>query len=169
VQGLENALFILTSVMSHAKPDKAICDAGLKAQSIDSGLPFVYGRDDVKYVKCSDEHGVIEDPKGVLKINEKLRLVSGHCDPTCNVHDWYVGMRKGQVDAVADICTRQGILKTGEALRDVASKVRALLCVHWGCQWNSRKSCLSPTDVRANVPSAIAVSSVTRPNVGCSA
>ena len=29
----ENALFILTSVMSHAKADKAICDAGLKAQS----------------------------------------------------------------------------------------------------------------------------------------
>ena len=37
----ENALFILTSVMSHAKPQKAICDAGLKAQSVDSGLPFI--------------------------------------------------------------------------------------------------------------------------------
>jgi 3-hydroxy-D-aspartate aldolase len=37
--------------MSHAKPDKAICDAGLKAQSVDSGLPIVYGRDDVKYIK----------------------------------------------------------------------------------------------------------------------
>jgi 3-hydroxy-D-aspartate aldolase len=59
----ENALFILTSVMSHAKPGKAICDAGLKAQSVDSGLPFIYGRDDVKYVKCSDEHGVIEYPE----------------------------------------------------------------------------------------------------------
>ena len=31
----ENALFILTSVMSHAKPDLAVCDAGLKAQSVD--------------------------------------------------------------------------------------------------------------------------------------
>ena len=63
----ENALFILTSVMSHAKPDQAVCDAGLKAQSVDSGLPFVYGRDDVKYIKCSDEHGVIEDKGGVLE------------------------------------------------------------------------------------------------------
>ncbi len=35
----ENALFILTSVMSHAKPQLAVCDAGLKAQSVDSGLP----------------------------------------------------------------------------------------------------------------------------------
>jgi 3-hydroxy-D-aspartate aldolase len=33
--------------MSHAKADKAICDAGLKAQSVDSGLPVVFGRDDV--------------------------------------------------------------------------------------------------------------------------
>lgn len=102
----ENALFILTSVMSHAKPDKAICDAGLKAQSVDSGLPFVYGRDDVKYVKCSDEHGVIDDPEGVLKINEKLRLVPGHCDPTCNVHDWYVGVRDGVVETVWPISAR---------------------------------------------------------------
>jgi 3-hydroxy-D-aspartate aldolase len=102
----ENALFILTSVMSHAKADKAICDAGLKAQSVDSGLPFVYGRDDVKYIKCSDEHGVIEDKGGVLKINEKLRLVPGHCDPTCNVHDWYVGVRNGKVETLWPVSAR---------------------------------------------------------------
>ncbi|WP_018238009.1 3-hydroxy-D-aspartate aldolase BhcC [Ensifer sp. BR816] len=102
----ENALFILTSVMSHAKSDKAICDAGLKSQSVDSGLPFVYGRTDVKYVKCTDEHGVIEDPNGVLKINEKLRLVPGHCDPTCNVHDWYVGVRNGRVETLWPVSAR---------------------------------------------------------------
>jgi len=102
----ENALFILTSVMSHAKADKAICDAGLKAQSVDSGLPFIFGRDDVEYVKCSDEHGVIADPKGVLKVNEKLRLVPGHCDPTCNVHDWYVGVRNGKVETLWPVSAR---------------------------------------------------------------
>ncbi len=102
----ENALFILTSVMSHAKADKAICDAGLKAQSVDSGLPVVFGRDDVEYVKCSDEHGVIADPQGVLAINERLRLVPGHCDPTCNVHDWYVGVRDGKVETVWPVSAR---------------------------------------------------------------
>ncbi|MBS7708090.1 3-hydroxy-D-aspartate aldolase BhcC [Chelatococcus asaccharovorans] len=102
----ENALFILTSVMSHAKPTLAVVDAGLKAQSVDSGLPFVYGRDDVKYIKCSDEHGVVEDLGGVLKINEKLRLVPGHCDPTCNVHDWYVGVRNGKVETLWPISAR---------------------------------------------------------------
>jgi len=100
------ALFILTSVMSHAKADKAICDAGLKAQSVDSGLPVIYGRDDVEYIKCSDEHGVIDDPKGVLKVNDKLKLVPGHCDPTCNVHDWYVGVRNGKVETVWPVSAR---------------------------------------------------------------
>lgn len=101
-----NALFILTSVMSHAKADKAICDAGLKAQSVDSGLPFIFGRDDVEYIKCSDEHGVIADPQGILAINEKLKLVPGHCDPTCNVHDWYVGLRNGKVETLWPVSAR---------------------------------------------------------------
>ncbi|RDE22857.1 DSD1 family PLP-dependent enzyme [Motiliproteus coralliicola] len=102
----ENALFILTTVMSHTKTDKAICDAGLKAQSVDSGLPFIFGRDDVEYIKCSDEHGVISDPQGALKINDKLKLVPGHCDPTCNVHDWYVGVRNGKVESLWPVSAR---------------------------------------------------------------
>lgn len=102
----ENAMFILTSVMSHAKADKAIVDAGLKVQSVDSGLPVIYGRDDVEYVKCSDEHGVVMDTAGVLKINDKLKLVPGHCDPTANVHDWYVGVRNGKVECVWPISAR---------------------------------------------------------------
>ncbi|WP_432698079.1 3-hydroxy-D-aspartate aldolase BhcC [Marinobacterium sp. YM272] len=102
----DNALFILTSVMSHAKTDKAICDAGLKAQSVDSGLPFIFGRDDVEYIKCSDEHGVISDPNGALKVNDKLRLVPGHCDPTCNVHDYYVGVRNGKVETLWPVSAR---------------------------------------------------------------
>ena len=102
----ENALFLLTSVMSRAQPGKAICDAGLKVQSIDSGLPVVFGRDDIAYTACSDEHGTLADPGGVLKINDRLRLVPGHCDPTCNLHDWYVGVRDGQVECLWPVSAR---------------------------------------------------------------
>ncbi|MFZ0498615.1 MAG: 3-hydroxy-D-aspartate aldolase BhcC [Steroidobacteraceae bacterium] len=102
----EHALFVLTSVMSRAKPGQAICDAGLKVQSLDSGLPFIHGRTDVKYVNASDEHGVIEDLRGVLRINERLKLVPGHCDPTCNLHDWYVGVRNGKVEVVWPVSAR---------------------------------------------------------------
>ena len=106
ISEFENALFVLTSVMSHVKPDVAICDAGLKALAVDSGLPAVYGRPDLDYVKCSDEHGVIADPDGTLAINQRLRLVPGHCDPTCNLHDWYVGMRDGSVECLWPVTAR---------------------------------------------------------------
>ena len=49
-----------------------------------------------------DEHVA----EGVLKINEKLRLVPGHCDPTCNVHDWYVGVRNGKVETLWPVSAR---------------------------------------------------------------
>jgi len=102
----ENALFILTSVMSRARAGQAVCDAGLKVMSLDSGLPVVHGRDDVAYINASDEHGVLEDKRGVLRINEKLKLVPGHCDPTCNLHDWYVGVRNGKVEVVWPVSAR---------------------------------------------------------------
>jgi 3-hydroxy-D-aspartate aldolase len=102
----ENALFVLTSVMSLANPGRAVCDAGLKALSLDSGLPVIHGRNDVKYVSVSDEHGVIEDERAALRINERLKLVPGHCDPTCNLHDWYVGVRNGKVEAVWPVSAR---------------------------------------------------------------
>jgi 3-hydroxy-D-aspartate aldolase len=106
IHEFENSLFIWTSVMSHTKADKAICDAGLKAQSVDSGLPVIFGRDDVEYIKCSDEHGVIADPDGILKINDKLKLIPGHCDPTCNVYDMYVGVRNGKVECLWPVTAR---------------------------------------------------------------
>jgi 3-hydroxy-D-aspartate aldolase len=102
----QNALFVLSSVMSRAKPGLAVCDAGLKVLSVDSGLPVVHGRDDVKYINVSDEHGVIEDKDGVLRVNDRLKLIPGHCDPTCNLHDWYVGVRNGKVEVVWPISAR---------------------------------------------------------------
>lgn len=106
ISEFQNSLFIWTSIMSKTKEDVAICDAGLKAQSVDSGLPVIYGRTDVEYTKCSDEHGVISDPSNVLKLNDKLKLIPGHCDPTCNVYDWYVGVRNGKVECLWPVTAR---------------------------------------------------------------
>jgi 3-hydroxy-D-aspartate aldolase len=106
ISEFENSLFIWTSIMSHAKADIAICDAGLKSQSVDSGLPVIHGRDDLEYIKCSDEHGVISDPSGALKLNDKLNLIPGHCDPTCNLHDWYVGLRNEEVECLWPVTAR---------------------------------------------------------------
>jgi len=106
----ENSLFIYTAVMSKVKSDKAICDAGLKAQSVDSGMPVIFGRNDIEYVKCSDEHGVISDPHNTLRLNDKLKLVPGHCDPTVNVYDWYVAIRDDRVEALWPVTARGMVL-----------------------------------------------------------
>ncbi len=106
IHEFENSLFIWTSIMSKAKAEKAICDAGLKAQSVDSGLPVIFGRADIEYIKCADEHGVITDPNNSLKLNDKLKLIPGHCDPTCNVYDWYVGIRDGKVECLWPVTAR---------------------------------------------------------------
>ena len=59
---------------------------------------------------------MIDDPQGVLKVNDKLRLVPGHCDPTCNVHDWYVGVRGGKVEVrLAGFGAWQGLLRQTSA------------------------------------------------------
>ena len=67
---------------------------------------MIHGHDDVRYTGCSDEHGVIADPAGALAINDRLRLVPGHCDPTCNLHDWYVGLRAGTVETLWPVSAR---------------------------------------------------------------
>jgi D-serine deaminase-like pyridoxal phosphate-dependent protein len=101
----EHSLFVLTTVMSTPTSDRAVVDAGLKASSVDSGMPTVWGREGLKYARASDEHGVIEG-KGLPRLGEKLLLVPGHCDPTVNLHDWYVCVRRGVVEALWPITAR---------------------------------------------------------------
>ena len=82
----EHSLFVWTTVMSCA-PDRAIVDAGLKASSVDSGMPRVFDTPGVEYIKASDEHGVLQLSAGVsLPLGHKLKIVPGHCDPTVNLY-----------------------------------------------------------------------------------
>jgi 3-hydroxy-D-aspartate aldolase len=103
----EHSLFVLATVMSRPNPKIAVVDAGLKASSVDSGMPTVWRRDNLTYKKASDEHGVIEIGEGAAPaLGEKLLLVPGHCDPTVNLYDWYVCVRKGFVEEIWPITAR---------------------------------------------------------------
>ncbi len=104
----EHALFVLATVMSRAKPGRAIVDAGLKASSVDSGMPAVWRRPGLSYTLASDEHGFIEIAAGTEApaLGEKLLLVPGHCDPTINLYDWYVCVRGEVVEALWPIAAR---------------------------------------------------------------
>jgi 3-hydroxy-D-aspartate aldolase len=100
----EHALFVLSTVMSRPTPEVAIVDAGLKASSMDSGMPGVWQKD-LRYTHASDEHGWVEG-KSPPALGEKLLLVPGHCDPTINLYDWYVCIRGGVVADLWPITAR---------------------------------------------------------------
>ena len=74
--------------------------------SAESGLPTVFGADDIEYIGISDEHGVLDDPANRLRLNDRVKLVPGHCDPTCNLHDWYVGIRGDRVECLWPVSAR---------------------------------------------------------------
>ncbi len=104
----EQSLFVLATVMSAPASDRAVVDAGLKASSVDSGMPLVHGRPGVEYIKVSDEHGVLKITNGAKapRLGEKMLLVPGHCDPTVNLYDWLVCVRKGRVEALWPVSAR---------------------------------------------------------------
>ncbi len=106
VHDFSNSLFVYTSIMSKTRPGHAVCDAGTKAVSVDSGMPLVYGDADLEYLSCSDEHGVLSDKGNRLKLNDKIKLIPGHCDPTVNLYDWFVGVRNGRVEALWPVTAR---------------------------------------------------------------
>jgi len=107
----DHALFVRTAVMSRPHALRAIVDAGLKASSVDSGMPTVWGRPDLRFVKASDEHGVIETAgASALRLGEALMLVPGHCDPTVNLYDEIVCFRGDRVEAVWPVAARGALL-----------------------------------------------------------
>jgi 3-hydroxy-D-aspartate aldolase len=107
VREFEHSLFILATVMSHTVATRAVVDAGLKAHSVDSGMPLVADVNGAAYTKASDEHGVIElAGPGTLKLGQKVRLVPGHCDPTVNLYDWLICYRGENVEAIWPISAR---------------------------------------------------------------
>lgn len=107
----EHALFVRTAVLSRTQPTRAVLDAGLKASSIDSGMPTLWQRPELKYVKAADDHGVLEVPvDSSLALGDALMLVPGHCDPTVNLYDELVCIRGDRVEAIWPIAARGALL-----------------------------------------------------------
>jgi D-serine deaminase-like pyridoxal phosphate-dependent protein len=102
----EHALFVYATVMSVPAAERAVVDAGLKALAVDSGLPLPWHLPSVAYQRPSDEHGVLDLGQSNVRLarGDKVLLVPGHCDPTVNLHDWYVGVRGLCTDAAHVEC-----------------------------------------------------------------
>ncbi len=110
-KAFEPSLFVWATVMSRPAQERAIVDAGLKALAFDSGPPVVWDEPAATYERASDEHGrlAVTGATNRLQIGDKIRLVPGHCDPTVNLYDWYVGIRNKWVEAIWPITARGAV------------------------------------------------------------
>lgn len=105
-----HALFVVTTVISRAGQGIVVVDCGHKGVAVDSGMPDVWERPGLRFAGASDEHGKIVVEDGATPaLGERLRLVPGHCDPTVDRYDWYVGVRKGRVECLWPIAARGGM------------------------------------------------------------
>ncbi|MEO1017093.1 MAG: DSD1 family PLP-dependent enzyme [Pseudomonadota bacterium] len=104
----QQSLFVLSTVMSAARNGVAVVDCGHKSVAIDAGPPLVHDWPGVVCERNSDEHGHlrVDATAQPLKVGQRLKLVPGHCDPTVDRHDWYVGVRQGRVEMVWPVAAR---------------------------------------------------------------
>jgi D-serine deaminase-like pyridoxal phosphate-dependent protein len=101
----EHALFVKSQVISRGDMH-AVVDAGHKSHAIDSGPPRVWRRD-LRFENAGDEHGrLLPDRDPLPGLGDTVWLVPGHCDPTVNLHDVYVGVRGGLDDGVVETLWR---------------------------------------------------------------
>jgi D-serine deaminase-like pyridoxal phosphate-dependent protein len=87
------SLFVQASIVSVNQPGLAVCNAGLKSFATDSGKPKpVAGAPaGAAYRFMGDEHGGIEFPAASADapaLGAAVELLTSHCDPTVNLHDW---------------------------------------------------------------------------------
>lgn len=103
-----HSLFVWATVMSRPSEHRAVVDAGHKAYSIESGMPMLPDFPDATLDRAADEHGriILKRPTNELRLGDKIRLIPGHCDPTVNLHDWYVGVRNGRVEKLWPVAAR---------------------------------------------------------------
>lgn len=112
----EHSLFVYATIMSTPTTERAILDAGLKAFAFDSGPPEVVGLAGAVYERPSDEHGNLNVAACNVRprLGDKILLIPGHCDPTINLHDWYIGVRglgteRARVESVWPVAARGAV------------------------------------------------------------
>ena len=103
----EQALSILSTVLSRPKPELCATDSGLKACAVDHGNPSVKGIDGGTVLFLSDEHASIALPPGCsVRPGERVELWPSHIDPTINLHDVLYAVDGDEVVAVWPVTAR---------------------------------------------------------------
>jgi D-serine deaminase-like pyridoxal phosphate-dependent protein len=107
--GYQPAALVVSTVVSHPKPNIVTCDAGHKSVSADAGVPtcMVAGRANLVPLKPSEEHLPIEVSAGEIPaIGELLYLIPRHVCPTVNNFDDAVIVEGGRAVSVERVTAR---------------------------------------------------------------
>lgn len=106
--GYKNALTIMTTVISHPEPQRAVVDAGYKSLSTDMGYAEPCERADLRYHPAGDEHGILEWDEGQpgVQIGDRIAMIPSHIDTTVVLHEKYYACRKGRVEAIWNVSGR---------------------------------------------------------------
>jgi D-serine deaminase-like pyridoxal phosphate-dependent protein len=89
----KTALYVQCMVLSNNYRGSATIDGGFKCFSMDGPIPRPArgAPDGASYRFYGDEFGkiMLAQKSGALALGEKIELVTPHCDPTVNLHDFY--------------------------------------------------------------------------------
>jgi D-serine deaminase-like pyridoxal phosphate-dependent protein len=105
------AMTVHSTVVSARSRERVTLDAGLKALYRDTGVPRVVSPDgDLHYDWFGDEYGKIsygpDHSGGELVAGDRVVLAASHCDPTVNLHDFFVVVEDGIVTDIWPIDLR---------------------------------------------------------------
>jgi D-serine deaminase-like pyridoxal phosphate-dependent protein len=106
----EQAVTVLTTVISRPDKTRAIIDAGKKSISCDEGISS-FTRQGLTLHTLNEEHGHvrIDDPDTDLSVGDKLEIVPIHGCTTIPIYDHYILIRNNHVESIEPIQARHAI------------------------------------------------------------
>ncbi|MBI4831135.1 MAG: DSD1 family PLP-dependent enzyme [Candidatus Lindowbacteria bacterium] len=106
LQDFECALTILSTVTSRPDKETAIIDAGMKAMTFEFGMPELIGVPGASVSFLSEEHGHLYLEDADPRVGDKVQLIPSHCCTTINLHDRFMAVRDGRLEAAWNIAGR---------------------------------------------------------------
>ena len=102
------SLFVLVTAISQPQKRMITVDAGFKSFASDAGAPQFRDVEGLTYHFGGDEHGIVRlnNPSVEVHLGDKLLMLTPHCDPTVNLHNYYFPFRNGLVEEIWPVSAR---------------------------------------------------------------
>ncbi len=103
----DQAITVITTVISKPERTRAVIDAGKKSISVDEGLPVCKDKG-ISIFKLNEEHGhlSIKNQDAKISVGDKIEIIPQHGCTTISLYDSYMIIRDDHVESVADIYAR---------------------------------------------------------------